>query len=224
VLNHPRIREIDLNPLLASASGLLALDARVILHDPGLAAAELPRPAIRPYPDAAVTTAKLRDGSTVTLRPIRPEDEPLMAAFHGTLSEQSVWRRYLLPLELQERVSHERLSRLCFVDYDREMALVAEQRDPAGGRRILGAARLGRIHGRNEAGFGLIVGDPWQGLGLGRQLMEGIISFGRQEGLDGITGYVLTENERMIRLCSRLGFMILPEPGGRLCSARLKLD
>ena len=223
VLAHPRIREIDLNPLLASASGLLALDARIVLHGAEVPAAALPRPAIRPYPDSVVTTLTLKDGSPVTLRPIRPEDEPLMAAFHGTLSVQSVWSRYLLPLNLAERVQHDRLSRLCFVDYDREMALVAERGNGPGGRQILGAARLNKVHGRNEAAFAILISDPWQGRGLGRHLMEGLIAFARTEGLQRISGHVIAENERMLRLCRQLGFSTEPEPGGRLCRVELEL-
>jgi acetyltransferase len=224
VVSHPWIREIDLNPLLASPGRLLALDARVVLHPPELPEDRLPRPAIRPYPSAHVSPWTMGDGTPVTIRPIRPEDEPMMVEFHGTLSDRSVQRRYFLPLEFQERVAHERLARICFVDYDREMALVAEYREPRNGtRHILGAGRLSRIHGRNEAVFALIIGDPWQGQGLGRRLLTGLVAFGRAESLARISGFVLTENERMLQLCRELGFTTTPEPGGRIQRVQIQL-
>jgi acetyltransferase len=224
VLAHPRIREIDLNPLLASAAGLLALDARVVLHDPAVPDATLPRPAIRPYPDALVSPWTMRDGTAVTIRPIRPEDEPMMVEFHGTLSDTSVLRRYFVPYDLRERVAHERLARLCFVDYDRELALVAEYREPStGARDLLGVARLIRTHGRNEATFALVIGDPWQGRGLGRRLLAGLLDHARAEALARVTGFVLAENDRMLALCRRLGFTVTPQPGDRVCRLEIVL-
>ena len=134
------IKEIDINPLLASADDLVALDARVVLHDPKTTEEQLPKLAIRPYPTQYVSTWKMKDGKKVTIRPIRPEDEPLMVKFHETLSERSVYLRYFSPLKLQQRVAHERLTRICFNDYDREIALVAEYKDGDGKSQILGVA------------------------------------------------------------------------------------
>jgi acetyltransferase len=139
VVEQPRIRELDLNPVIATPDRVVALDARVVLHGPDVPADALPRPAIRPYPREYVTTWRTRDGSTLTFRPIRPEDEPLLVAFHQTLSEQSVYFRYLHPIALAQRVSHERLSRVCFVDYDRQLVLVAE-RAAAGPERAAAGA------------------------------------------------------------------------------------
>src|SRR5262249_57285738 len=133
VVEQPRIREIDINPLIASADRLVALDARVVLHGPEVGEDRLPRPAIRPYPTRYVSPWTLKDGTEVTLRPIRPEDEPLIVALHRSLSEESVYLRYFHGIKLSQRVSHERLIRICFIDYDREMALVADQRDRATG-------------------------------------------------------------------------------------------
>src|SRR5439155_18095545 len=103
------IREIDINPLLATPDHLLALDARVVVHDSGMTAESLPRAAIRPYPAQYVWEWKMKDGTPVTIRPIRPEDEPLMVQFHRTLSERSVYLRYFCSLSLSTRVEHERL-------------------------------------------------------------------------------------------------------------------
>src|SRR5262249_34493551 len=137
------IREIDINPLLASPEGLLALDARVTLYGKGVEENQLPRLVIRPYPAHYSSRWTLRDGTTVTIRPTRPEDEPLMVKFHDTLSPESVYLRYFQALKLSQRVAHERLARLCFIDYDREMALVAERRDPRSGEpEVVAVGRL----------------------------------------------------------------------------------
>jgi acetyltransferase len=207
VVEHPRIRELDINPLLASAARVIALDARVVLHDPATTDADLPRPAIRSYPLDEVQPWRTPDGVELTIRPIRPEDEPLMVAFHGTLSERSVYLRYLHPMTLTQRVAHERLARICFVDYDREMVLVAERRDPGTGtREILAIGRLSRLPWRREAEFALLVSDPFQGHGLGTELLRRLVVFGRAEGLERIVGYISAENRPMLTLARALGF------------------
>src|SRR5215469_16972486 len=126
VVEQPWIKEIDINPLLASPERLLALDARVVLHSPTMQAEQLPKTAIRPYPSQYVSPWVMKNGTEVTVRPIRPEDEPLLIEFHQTLSDRSVYLRYFGSLSLRSRVAHERLIRICFVGYDRQMALVAE--------------------------------------------------------------------------------------------------
>src|SRR5205814_4740376 len=103
-------------PLLASSERMLALDTRMVLHSSDVSEENLPKLAIRPYPAKYITRWKLKNGTSVTIRPIRPEDEPLMVKFHQTLSERSVYLRYFTPLRLDQRVAHERLSRICFID------------------------------------------------------------------------------------------------------------
>jgi acetyltransferase len=124
------IKEIDINPLLASPNQLLALDARMVLHCAEISEDALPKLAIRPYPLQYVHPWTLLDGTPVTLRPIRPEDEVLMVRFHETLSDRSVYLRWLHLLGLSQRVAHERLIGVCFLNYDREMALVADYHNP----------------------------------------------------------------------------------------------
>ena len=135
VVEQPWIKEIDINPLLASPERLLALDARVVVHGPEMTEDKLPTAAIRPYPIHMVEEWTMKDGKPVMIRPIRPEDEPAMIKFHKKLSERSVYLRYFQPLKLTQRTAHERLTRICFIDYDREMALVAERQT---GRRRAG--------------------------------------------------------------------------------------
>ena len=156
VVEQPWIKEIDINPLLASPERLLALDARVVVHGPEMSEDELPKTAIRPYPIHLVREWTMKDGSQVTIRPIRPEDEPAMVEFHQKLSERSVYLRYFQPLKLTQRTAHERLTRVCFIDYDREMALVAERTDAAGEQEILAVGRMSQAAWpqRSRAGRG----------------------------------------------------------------------
>ena len=206
VVEQPWIKELDINPLLASAEALVVLDARVILHPPDTRPEDLPRPAIRPYPVQYVGDWQSKDGARFTIRPIRPDDEPLMVTFHGTLSERSVYFRYLSPIALSQRVSHERLSRICFVDYDREMVLVAERSGPAGEREIVAVGRLSRLHWREEAEFALLVSDRLQKHGLGSELLRRLVAIGQREKLQRIVGYVSAENADMLRVARAAGF------------------
>ena len=203
------IKEIDVNPLLASPEKILALDARIVLHGSTVSEHELPALAIRPYPQQFVSKWKLRDGTPLTIRPICPEDEPLMVKFHGTLSEQSVYFRYFLPLKLEHRVTHERLTRICFNDYDREIAIVATIQAPeANEEEILGVGRLFKVHGINEAEFAIVINDQWQGHGLGTRLLGLLVDIGRKEGLERIIGHVLPDNYPMLKVCKKVGFTL----------------
>src|SRR5581483_5383180 len=145
------ISEIDINPLLASPERLLALDARIVVHGPEVREENLPRLAIRPYPKRYVAAWMMKNGEEVTIRPIRPEDEPLLIKLHGALSDRSVYLRYFQPLKLSQRTAHERLTRICFIDYDREMALVVERKTAEDTPEIIAIGRLSKLHGRNEA-------------------------------------------------------------------------
>ncbi len=213
VVNHPRIREIDINPLLATPERLIALDARVVLHPASVPDAALPRPAIRPYPAEYGVGIGLLDGSTMEVRPIRPEDEPALVRFHGTLSERTVYLRYFSAFPLAERVSHRRLARLCFADYDREIALVGIS---AAGE-ITAVARLIRDGTVDGAEFGLVVSDAWQGRGVGRGLLSQLVTVARAEGLRRLDGVVLAENRGMLELCRRQGWRVEPRPGSTEC-------
>jgi len=207
VVEQKWIKEVDINPLLASPERLLALDARVIVHGLDVRVADLPRLAIRPYPTQYITSWTDEDGTQVTLRPIRPEDEPLLVNFHGTLSERSVSLRYFHAMKFTARVAHERLTRICFIDYDREMALVADRKSPeTGEHEIRGVGRLSKIRDTDEAEFALVVSDRYQGLGLGTELVSRLLQVGRDENINRIFGDILPENIEMQRICEKLGF------------------
>ena len=201
------IKEIDINPLLASPERLVALDARVVLHDPNVTEDSLPKLAIRPYPTQYISTAKMKDGTPIIIRPIRPEDEPLMVDFHQSLSEESVYFRYFHMIALGQRVTHDRLTRICFNDYDREIALVAEYDDPkTTKRRILGVGRLSRETGTDVAQFSILISDSYQRRGLGTELLRRLVHVGREEGLQRITAEILPENLGMQAVCEKLKF------------------
>lgn len=218
------IKEIDINPLLVSEDRQIALDARVVLHGKEVREEALPQLAIRPYPTQYVSRSTLKDGAPVTIRPIRPEDEPLLVRFHQALSDQSVYLRFFQPLKLSQRVAHERLTRICFIDYDREMALVAERKDPnTETRDLLGAARLTKIEGTEEAEFSILIADPYQRQGLGTELLRRLIRIGRDEHLKKIRADILPDNTAMQRVCKKLGFKIRREVGDPLVSAELEI-
>jgi acetyltransferase len=227
VVEQPRIREIDINPLLASPEAILALDARVVLIGSDVSEENLPRPSVRPYPAQYVARVTLKTGNDVTIRPIRPEDEPLMTAFHRALSETSVRYRFFRADKLENRVSHERLLRKCFIDYDREMALVAEFTNAQSGtREILAVGRLTRLLTPSDAELGLIVADRWQGRGLGAELVQQLIRFARAEKIHRIVAHILTENQAMLRLAQRFHFSLTrdEDPAAELAVLELKND
>jgi len=208
VVEQPRVKEVDVNPLLArpGEDGLLALDARVVLHPYSTEEEDLPTSAIRPYPRQYVGTHTGRSGEEVTIRPIRPEDEPKLVTFHERLSERSVYLRYASLMKLEQRVAHERLARICFIDYDREMALVAERTNEEGENEIVGVGRLTQQPGRNEAEFAMLVIDDYQEEGIGTELLRRLVQVGTDEGLDRITADVLEQNRAMQRVCEKLDF------------------
>jgi len=205
----PRIKEIDINPLVASADGLSALDARIVLFDASVPDSALPRPAIRPYPAQFVSHSRVKDGREVLIRPIRPEDEPLMRGFHESLSAQSVYLRYFHMEALSYRVAHERLLRKCFIDYDREMALVAEVVDPATKQRqIWGVGRLSRQRDPREGEVAVLIADHCQNQGLGTELLRNLIVVARAEGYVRMLAHILPENAGMRKLADCFGFKV----------------
>jgi len=210
-----RIKEIDINPLVATEDGgFIALDARIILHGDDVSDADLPTTAIRPYPVQYASSFKLTDGSVAAIRPIRPEDEPQMVEFHKTLSDSTVHFRYFGTLKLEERIAHDRLTRICFNDYDREIALVVDRAIPGGGREILGIGRLSRTLEAGEADFAILVSDAWQQQGLGSELMQKLIVIAEDEGLKRISGAVMSGNSGMQKVCRKAGMQLHRLPDG----------
>jgi acetyltransferase len=211
VIEQPWIKEIDINPLLASPERIVALDARVILHPAGTAPEQLPRTAIRPYPSHYVWRWTTKNGTPVVIRPIRPEDEPLMAKFHETVSDRSVYLRYFHMESLSSRVDHQRLFQKCFIDYDREMALVADFHNPeTGAHEILAVARLTKSPGERDGEVAVLVSDARQGQGLGTELLGRLIEVARGEKLERLRANVLPENLAMRALAEHFAFRSSP--------------
>lgn len=223
VVEQPWIKEIDINPLLASHERLLALDARIVLHDPSTRPEALPKPAIRPYPSQYCGEWTLRNGEAVKIRPIQPEDEPAMVKFHESLSERTVYQRYLQLLNLSQRTAHERLTRICYIDYANQMALAVERKDPATGEpQIIGIGRLQGL-GVPEAEFSIVVADEFQKSGLGTELMRRLIDIARREGVKVITADILAENSAMQKVAEKAGFKLTRDIEDPVVGARLEL-
>ena len=182
------------------------------------------RPTIRPYPAQYVSGWTTKDGMEVTIRPIRPEDEPLMVKFHGTLSEQSVYLRYFHMEKLDSRVAHERLIKKCFIDYDREMALVADRHNPqTDEHEILAVGRLTKSGDSTEAEVAVLVSDAAQKQGLGTELVRRLVQVARAEKLERIVAVILPENYGMTALAKHFHFTIRQSPDPTLIVTVLEL-
>ncbi len=217
------IKELDINPLLASPEKLLALDARVVVYGSDVSEDKLPKLAIRPYPIQYVDSWKASNGREFTIRPILPEDESMMTKFHETLSDRSVYMRYLRPMLLNQRVAHERLARICHCDYDREIALVAETKDKNGERSITAASRISKLHGSDSARFSVLISDSVQGLGLGNELLSRLVKVAKAEGIRQLTALATSDNQAMQHIAKNLGFSVMPTQDQGMIELKLDL-
>ena len=223
VVEQPWIKAVEIHPLMVlpprdetETLQVLALDARILLHDATLNENELPRLAIRPYPSQYIRAFTLKDGTPVVMRPIRPDDETLLVHFHEKLSEQSVYLRYFHALNLSQRIAHERLSRIASIDYAREIALVVEREIPAtaeagGGRELLAVARLTRRRSEEDAEFAVLIRDDYQKQGLGTALLAQLLEVARGEKIKRVLGEILPENMGMKHLAEKAGFTLAYE-------------
>lgn len=201
------IKELDINPLLASPERIIALDARIVVYEKDHKEEELPELAIRPYPSHYVTEWIARDGTPLIIRPVRAEDEPAMVDFHETLSDRSVYLRFLQPIRLSERAKHDRLSRICHGDYNNEIALVVENPNAGDNElRIIAASRMTRLHGTNAARFSVLINDQCQGMGIGTELMRRLIDIARQEKYQRLECLLTKDNQVMQYMVKKFGF------------------
>lgn len=203
VIDFPEIKEIDANPLIADENDAIAVDARIVIDMDKIQQKSQPYEhlVIAPYPRKYVTQWKLRNEASVFLRPIKPEDEALLNELFESLSEETMRFRFL---QIIKDISHETLSRYCNLDYNREIAIVAEIEEEK--RKIIGVGRLILEPGGKQGEFAVLVGDKWQGLGLGTKLFDHIIEISKDMGLKTIYGYVVSGNVKMIHLCIKKGF------------------
>jgi acetyltransferase len=208
VTDFPEIREIDINPLVVDESSAVAVDARIVVDTDRImreVAEHREHLAIASYPKKYVATRELKNGTQVLFRPIKPEDEGRFNELLKSLSEESMRFRFFAIIK---EMSHLKLTQYCNLDYDREIAIVAELFN--GDRKIAGAVRLIVELDRKSGEFAVLVGDPWQGLGLGSQLLDHIAGIAKDMHLDKIYGYVLASNYKMINMCSKKGFTSEP--------------
>jgi acetyltransferase len=202
IADFPEIAEMDINPLVAAAGKFCVLDARVIIDPNAINHQPYPHLVITPYPAKFVTPWKLKDGTEVTLRPVKPEDEPLELAFIRGLSTETSRFRFF---QIIKDLPHDALVRFCNIDYDREMAIIAEKREED--RTVeIGVSRLIIDPGKKRGEFAVVVADNYQSRGLGTKLVDMLIEFAREKGIETIYGTVMSENIKMIQLCEKLGF------------------
>jgi len=198
----PEVRELDINPLLADATGVVALDARLRIA-PALRPASA-RLAIAPYPKELETPGSLRDGTVLGLRPLRPEDEPLLHDLAAHMSHEDLRFRFFTPVQ---GLSHVVAARLSQLDYDRELALLAERDGTA-----LGVVHFFADPDKLRAEYAIAVRNDWKGRGIGYLLMTRLIDIARQRGIGELLGEVMRENEPMLQMCRELGFSIVSQP------------
>ncbi|WP_348981690.1 GNAT family N-acetyltransferase [Bosea sp. 124] len=199
----PEIRELDLNPLLADETGVMTVDARIMLER---TPEKRRRPAIRPYPGNWRRQVTLRSGRSFQVRPIRPEDEGAIAAMLQKVTPEDLRLRFFAPLKT---FSHSFLAHLTQLDYARAMAFVAFEEETG---EVAGVVRLHTDPGQEEAEYAILLRSDWKGVGLGWTLMTLIIEWAKAEGLKTIRSQVLAENTRMLTLCRQLGFEIAHVP------------
>lgn len=201
--DHPEIKEVDLNPLIVSNNKLIAVDARIILDEKP---EEKPHMIISKYPSHYQKQITLHNGTTILLRPIKPEDELLWLDMFKSFSAQSVRFRFF---RLIKEASHAMRVRYCNIDYDREIGIVAELKEEDGTRRLLGVTRIILPPGeKDEAEFATIVTDKWQRRGLGSEFLDFTIEIAKNKGVKKIIGDVLKENSPMLNLCKEKHFTI----------------
>jgi acetyltransferase len=202
IARYPEIKECDINPLLVTTDQIIALDARIILYEKS---EKFPKLAIRPYPSHYVFDLKLKDKTEVVIRPIRPEDESLVIQFYKEISEKSLKQRYLKVLHYNEIVAHEKLVRMCHIDYDREITLIVELFEKSS-REILAIGRFTKLTGSNDATYAILVKDKWHRKGIGRQLLKHIIRIAKEEKIENLFSQMYEDNIPMRKLCESLGF------------------
>ncbi|MCB0520155.1 MAG: GNAT family N-acetyltransferase [Lewinellaceae bacterium] len=211
LMDFPEIKEFDINPFAVDEQGCLALDAHVVLEKVPARKGGFPHDhlVISPYPAHFTKKITIKNGQEVLLRPIRPEDEPLEAEMFEKLSRESVYYRFFGYIP---KVSHKFLIRFTHIDYDRELAIVAEVEE-AGKKMLAGVVRLVNDYGNQSAEFAIIVADPWHGQGLGSVMMDYMLDIARKRRLEKITAEALTSNKVMLAMFERRGFQVVMREG-----------
>jgi len=210
IIDFPEIAKMELGPLAIVDDNAYCLNIKITVDtDYTINASRYPHLVIMPYPSRYITTWVMNDGTEVTLRPIRPEDEPLVREMFSGLSEETLRVRFFVAME----INHRMLMQLCNIDYDREIAFVAETREGTK-KKIIGGGRLIIEPDFKNGQFAVLIHDNYQGKGLGEKFVDMTIGVAQERGLEEIYGIVLTENEKMLRVCRKMGFKPTTLPDG----------
>jgi acetyltransferase len=207
LVDYPEIAELDMNPVIIKDGKPLAVDARVMVK-----ASDMPTPlhlVISPYPSRHESMELTSRGKKVFVRPVKPEDAPLFQSFFEILSPTAIYFRFFSPVK---SLSPSMLARFTQVDYDREIALVAFDGEAAG-EKMMGVARVIAYRDGKRGEFAIIVGDPWQGAGIGSVLLKRSLHLAKAQGMETVEGTVLAENHPMLNLGRKLGFHVSPGEG-----------
>jgi len=211
IVDFPEIKEMDINPLVINGDSIIALDARILLDETWQPeSGEYDHLIIQPYPTKYIQTWRCKDGTEVLIRPIRPEDEPMEYKLLSSLSDESARFRFFHPIS---DINHDVLTRFCNIDYDREMAIVAET-TADGKRNLIGSGRLVIQPDEKSGEFAIAVADSFQSRGLGLKLVDLLIGIGTEKGLQTIYAIALSDNKKMLALARKLGFTRKKMPAG----------
>jgi acetyltransferase len=203
VVDFPEIKELDMNPVIVKNGIPLAIDARILLEKTTVISPM--HLVISPYPAHMECHTTDKNNIGILIRPIKPEDAPLFLSLFNTLSETSIYYRFFSPLK---ELSRNMLARFTQIDYDREIAVVAIKENSSDEEAMLGVSRIITDPDGKVGEFSVLVGDPWQGLGIGAKLLIHCLNIAKNRGVDTVNGVVLRENRGMLGLAKRLGFKI----------------
>ncbi|MGQ9726867.1 MAG: GNAT family N-acetyltransferase, partial [Candidatus Bathycorpusculaceae bacterium] len=212
LIDFPQLKEVDINPLIIDENDAAIIDARIVIDKEKVFQKLEPHQhlVISPYPKKYETLWKMRDGRTVLLRPIKPEDEPLWLEMFRNFSEESIRFRFF---QIIKDTPHEVRVRYCNIDYDREIAIVAELTEN-GQRKILGVVRVSLEPDRKSGEIAFIVADPWQGLALGTKMVDYTIEICKEVGVETLYAIMLPDNHRAINLTKKMGFELKYQEDG----------
>lgn len=208
IVDQPWIKELDINPMLATPTDIIALDARVVLHAPGTPVEKLSKPSTRGYPHQYKSTFTMKNGVACEVRPIRPDDETAMKSFEEGLSEAAVKAYMSEAVPLEDRVSHKRLAPLCHPDFDRQIPLIALVDG-----KIVATAHMCKLPLTYNARLMVEVDDAFQKQGLGKYLMEQCVAMAKAEGVQKLGMKYFEDNAAMAKLATEFGFEAAAKDG-----------